>query len=137
MAGGGAREGAGRKPGSPNKATREIRALAGEHAPTAIGTLVELMKDDATPAAARVAASKELIERGFGRTGNVVSLELETPLSALDPDKAISSITDAVAAGELAVDDGTKLVAMIESRMRAVELAELEKRLAALEAAKK
>ncbi len=124
----------GRTAGTPNKATAHIRALAGEHADTAITTLVQLMESEDTPAAARISASKELIERGFGKSSNIVSLQLETPLSGLEPKDALATISDEVMAGRLPVDDGTKLTSMIEARMRAVDLAELDERLKHLEA---
>lgn len=134
MANGGKREGAGRKPGSQNKATSQIRALASEHAETAIQTLVDLMQSDETPAAARVSAAKELLERGFGRSGNYVSLNLDQPLSKLSPGEAMKTIGDSVAANELSVDDGQKLISLVEARTKAVELDQLKKQLEALEA---
>jgi hypothetical protein len=96
-------------------------------------TLVNIMTDPESPAAARVSASKEIIERGFGKAGNIVSLNLETPLADLQPKDALAIVSDKVIKGELPVDDGTKLTSMIEARMRAVEVAELEQRLKALE----
>ncbi|MCP4185196.1 MAG: hypothetical protein GY761_18110 [Hyphomicrobiales bacterium] len=133
---GGKRTQAGRKPGSPNKATAAIRALAGEHADKAIDILAELMEGQDTPAAARITAAKELLERGFGRPGSYAALELDTPLSELQPREAISAITDAVTGGAISVEEGQRLVAMIEARIKAVELAELESRLTELEGAK-
>lgn len=89
--------------------------------------------ETARHAAARISASKELIERGFGKSSNIVSLKLETPLSELSPKDALATITDKVMSGELPVGDGTKLTGVIEARMKAVEVAELESRLIALE----
>ena len=123
----------GRTAGTPNRATAAIRALAGEHAETAITTLVSLMRDETTPAAARISAAKELLERGFGRSSSYVSLNLETPLSVLSPAEALAVINDKAATGEIAVDEAVKLVNLIEAKMKAVELAELETRLSALE----
>ena len=56
----------GRKPGVPNKATRELKELAQPYAPEAIATLREIMQHGATEAA-RVAAARELLDRGYGR----------------------------------------------------------------------
>lgn len=130
---GGARKGAGRKAGSPNKATAFIREIAGKHAQEAIDTLVEMMGDKNIPAAARVSASRELIERGFGRSGSFVNLDLETPLSELEPAKAISKITDKVAEGKLSTEEGQRLVGLIEVRIKAVEVSAFEQRLSTLE----
>lgn len=134
---GGAREGAGRNPGSPNKGTAFIRSLAGAHAEEAVQTLVSMMQNDSTPAAARVSAAKELLERGFGRSSNLLSVNLDHPLSGLTPEDAMKKVTDLVTGGQLPVEDGTKLTSMIEARMKAVELADIESRLNALEQTEK
>lgn len=131
---GGKRPGSGRKVGSPNKVTSEIRALAGEHADEAIRTLVDLMSRNETPAAARISAAKELLERGYGKSGNFATLALDTPLSEIAPAEALGLIADHVTDGDLAIDEGVKLTGIIESRIKAVEVAELETRLKALEA---
>jgi hypothetical protein len=62
----------GHKPGVPNKATRDIKALAQEYSPGAIAGLAELagLVEGVRPAQseqARVAAMKELLDRGHGR----------------------------------------------------------------------
>ena len=78
--------GAGRKLGSTNKATADIKALAQKHGPDAIAVLVDLAMQAAKvyrkdcphcgelvefeqerPEATRVAAVKELLDRGYGR----------------------------------------------------------------------
>ncbi|MGZ0105197.1 hypothetical protein [Achromobacter sp. KK8] len=84
MAGGskpGERRG-GRKKGVPNKATAEIKALAQQHGPEAIATLVSIMKGTKQPPAARVAAAKELLDRAYGKSVQ--------PIEGGDPDKPIN-----------------------------------------------
>lgn len=71
---GGARPGAGRKPGSVNKSTADIKALAQDYGAEALETLAKLMRGTKTPAAARVAAAKELIDRGYGKATQAVEL---------------------------------------------------------------
>lgn len=56
----------GRQRGVPNKATREIKALAQKHGPAAIATLARLAKS-ADSDAAKIAAAKELLDRGYGK----------------------------------------------------------------------
>lgn len=57
----------GRVKGKPNKLTEDIKALAQQYGPAAIQTLVELMMDaDYEPT--RVAAAKELLDRGYGKS---------------------------------------------------------------------
>lgn len=58
--------GQGRKAGVPNKATAHIKALAQVHAETAMIELARLaVSAESEPA--RVAAIKELFDRGFGK----------------------------------------------------------------------
>ncbi len=133
---GGKRKQAGRKPGSQNKATIQIRTLAGKHAETAIQMLVELMGDEEAPAAARISAAKELLERGNGRSGSYAALQLDTPLSELSPKDAIGIISDGAAIGAISLEEGQRLVGMIQARIEAIELDEMDARVTALEGAK-
>jgi hypothetical protein len=61
------RTGVGRKKGVPNKATAEIKALCREHAPSVIKELARLSLKGRSEQA-RVAAAKELLDRGFGKS---------------------------------------------------------------------
>jgi hypothetical protein len=70
---GGAREGAGRKKGSPNKATASIRNAAREYTDEALSTLVKVMADDSAPHAAKVSAANSVLDRGFGKPSTVIS----------------------------------------------------------------
>jgi hypothetical protein len=56
----------GRQKGTPNKATADIKALARVHAPAVIAELARLALH-AEGEAARVAAIKELLDRGYGK----------------------------------------------------------------------
>lgn len=64
----------GRQKGTPNKATAEIKALAREHAEKAMTELARLATG-AESEAARVAAIKELFDRGFGKAAQAVELD--------------------------------------------------------------
>jgi hypothetical protein len=64
---GGRRPGSGRKKGTPNKVTAEIKQLAQQYAPEAIAELARLAATKAESEAARVAAIKEFLDRGYGR----------------------------------------------------------------------
>lgn len=57
----------GRAKGTLNKATHDVRALAQEYGPSAIQTLAAIMQDVEQAAPARVAAAKELMDRGYGK----------------------------------------------------------------------
>lgn len=70
MAGGGSKPGerrGGRKPGTPNKVTADVRALAQEYGAKAIAALAKIMDSEEQPAAARVSAAKELLDRAYGK----------------------------------------------------------------------
>ncbi|HEV7434198.1 MAG TPA: hypothetical protein VGO22_04930 [Pseudorhizobium sp.] len=71
MARGGKRKGAGRPPSRPNKLTREQKAtltdIARAYTDDAVRTLVEIMKDQAAPHAARVSASNSVLDRAWGK----------------------------------------------------------------------
>jgi hypothetical protein len=80
MAKGGARPGAGRKPGSPNKVTLDIKALAQEHGPEALRGLVGIATDEQAPHAARVAAMREVLDRGYGKPSQMVGGDPDNPI---------------------------------------------------------
>lgn len=69
---GGKRPGAGRKKGVPNKATASIRDLAREYTADALNALTGVLADKTEPAAARVAAAKEILDRGYGKASTVL-----------------------------------------------------------------
>jgi len=83
---GGKREGAGRPPGSRNKATAEIKAIAQEHGPTAIESLVTIMCSNDMPPAARVSAAKEILDRAYGKSIQMVQEHPEDNHTISDPD---------------------------------------------------
>jgi hypothetical protein len=63
---GGAREGAGRPPGAPNKLTRPLKELAAQYTEDSIHTLVTL-RDHAESEQVRLQAANALLDRGHGR----------------------------------------------------------------------
>lgn len=74
MARGGAREGAGRPKGSQNKITADIKAIAQSFGEEAIIGLMEICRDAEAPHAARVAAFREVLDRGYGKAKQGVEL---------------------------------------------------------------
>jgi hypothetical protein len=72
--------GKGRPPGVLNKATADIKLLAREHGPAAVQRLAELAGfiPNVPPAkleATQIAAIHELLDRGYGRSAQAISLE--------------------------------------------------------------
>ena len=64
---GGARPGAGRKPGKVGAAKRALADMAKDHAQDALRTLVNIAKDKEAPHAARVSAANAILDRGYGK----------------------------------------------------------------------
>lgn len=56
----------GRTKGTPNKATADVKAAAQKYTPGALRTLAAIMRSSESDAA-RVAAAKELLDRGHGK----------------------------------------------------------------------
>lgn len=73
MAKGGKRQGAGRPAGAPNKITSDIRALAQEYGEDAIRELATILTTSENHSA-RIAAAKELLDRGYGKSKQSVEL---------------------------------------------------------------
>lgn len=64
---GGKRPGSGRPKGSVSKVTADVRAQAGKYTPEALKTLCAIMRGSDSDAA-RVAAAKEILDRGHGKS---------------------------------------------------------------------
>lgn len=77
---GGKRTGAGRKKGTPNKVTADVRAAAQKYTTRALAVLAEIMEQSETDAA-RVAASKELLDRGHGKSAQAITGEGGGPIA--------------------------------------------------------
>lgn len=93
---GGARKGAGRKPGAVGKAKRDLANIAKGHAGTAIKTLVIVMTDEDAPHSARVNAANAILDRGYGKP-------FQSQVISGDPDNPVNVVTEialvAVSAG--------------------------------------
>ena len=64
--------------GTPNRATAEIKALAQSYAPAAMMELARLATK-AESETARVAAIKELFDRGYGKSTQLIAGDPEAP----------------------------------------------------------
>ncbi len=83
MAGGGSKPGerrGGRQKGTPNKATADVKALAQQHTPEMISELVRIALN-AESEQARVAAIKEVLDRGHGKSRQSLDVSAEVALS--------------------------------------------------------
>ena len=68
----------GRKVGTPNRATADIKAVTGAYTSEAVGVLVDLMRNETTPPAVRLAAANSLLDRSHGKPAPVTTGDDET-----------------------------------------------------------
>ena len=66
----------GRQKGTPNKATAEIKDVARKHGPAAIKELARIMLEGDSDNA-KIAAIKELLDRGYGKARQPITGEDE------------------------------------------------------------
>ncbi|MGB9151823.1 MAG: hypothetical protein WCD70_01920 [Alphaproteobacteria bacterium] len=64
----------GRTAGTPNKATAEIKAIAGMHSVEVVDILIDLARN-ADSDAAKVSACKELLDRGHGKASQRLDVD--------------------------------------------------------------
>ncbi len=75
----------GRKAGTPNKATAEVREIARQYTTEAVETLVSVMRDKGASDAAKVSAANALLDRGFGKPSiHVEPIKLEKPEASME-----------------------------------------------------
>lgn len=74
----------GRKAGTPNKTSGEVRALAMSHAADAIDLIVNLMQSSPNDAV-RLQAARELLDRGCGKSVDQVVVRRFERYDAPDP----------------------------------------------------
>lgn len=72
---GGARPGAGRKPGQVSAAKRELAEMAKDHAAKALEVLVSVANNSKAPPAARVSAATAILDRGYGKPRQAVEVD--------------------------------------------------------------
>ena len=91
---GGFQAGQSGNPGGRPKVIAEVRALAQVHTAEGVEVLAQIMKNPKAPPAARVAAVKELFDRGYGRAESSVKAKIETS-TASGPELDLTKLTDA------------------------------------------
>ena len=57
----------GRKKGSKNKVTLEVKELAAPYGPKALKVLASIMEDEEANPSYRIAAGKEILDRAYGK----------------------------------------------------------------------
>ena len=127
----------GREKGTPNRSTAEIRELALEYGPAAVAELARLATE-AQSEAARVQACNGIIERAYGKAlpGRPVTLQLPDTSTVEGVTKAVAAVVQAAASGEVTPAEASDFCSLLETQRRAIELSEIEVRLARLEEAR-
>lgn len=80
----------GRVAGTPNRATAEVKQLAGKYGPKAIEGLAKLAGlakgevGKAESEAARVAAMKEILDRAYGKASQPIGGDEDNPLRVIN-----------------------------------------------------
>ena len=76
-------------PGGRPKVVGEVRDLARQHTPTAIKTLVDICANGQSEAA-RVAASQALLDRGWGKAPQEMSLDQTVKFQTMTPQQRLA-----------------------------------------------
>lgn len=120
--------GPGRPGGSRNKATLALDALAEDDAQAVLVKQLELAKQGDQRAA------EVILSRVWPvRKGRPVAISMPKVDRAADIVAALGAVADAVGAGNITPDEGAAVASILESKRRAIETAELEARIKALE----
>jgi len=122
-------------PGKPRGARHRLTVLAEtlmeEDAAEVVRSVITAAK------AGDMTAARLVLERIVPpRKGCPVVFDLPPVESAADVLVALGSVVQAVAEGTLTPDEGTIVAGLLESKRRAIETVEIERRLAALEEGK-
>lgn len=88
---GGKRPGSGRKPGTPNKTTFELKQVAAEHGREALNALISIIRNEETPPNVIVSACREVLDRGFGKPAITID-PVEVNLNAFPPREVLDGI---------------------------------------------
>ena len=117
--------------GSRNRASLLLDRMAEGEAEAVLQSVLMAAK------AGDMGAAKVLLDRVWpARKGRPVRLELPEMRTPADLAAALGAVAGAVARAELSPEEGAAVAAVLESQRRAIETAQLEQRIAALEAAR-
>lgn len=112
----------GRQKGTPNKMARiDIMKAARIYSLQALGTLVDIMKDEAQPGATRVAAANSVLDRAYGKAKQITEIggfdggDIQTKLTiefvgGPGQQSVQAAITPLPVAGDATIIDGSAIV---------------------------
>jgi hypothetical protein len=120
---------AGKPPGTRHKITMLAEQLMEAGAEGIVSKVIALAKDG------DLVAARLVLDRILPtRRGRPVTLDLPAVQTAADLPGALGAVVAAVATGELTPEEGQAFAAVLEASRRSIETADLEARIAALEA---
>jgi hypothetical protein len=120
----------GRPPGRPNKRTQFLTAIGQSNADEIVKKTVELAR------LGKQWACEAVLARLYPPLrSRLVRFPLPDLASLADVQAAIAAVLQGVAAGQLTIEEGDMLANILERHGKAINDAEIERRLAALEAA--
>ncbi len=121
----------GRQKGARHAALLALDAIGSEAAREVLTRVVDAAKAD------DMRAAEILLRRVWPeRKGRPVKFDLPAINAAPDVPKALSSVIAAMASGEISPDEASVIAGVIESKRKAIETEELDRRLTALEGAR-
>lgn len=124
----------GKPKGSRNHVLAALDQIGGENAETILRAAVKAAIGDEKTAPDLRAAELILSRVWPARKGRAVAIDLPAIIGAGDLPAALGAIVAAVAGGDLTPEEGQAVAAVLEAQRRAIETADIETRLAALEA---
>ena len=133
---GGARQGAGRKPGTPNRRSVEVLEGAMAEGQTPVEYMLAILRDDTSDAADRRWAAEKAAPYIHPRPAPLqrnITLDLPDLDKASDLSAATLAIVKATANGQISPAEAQQLSSIVEAHRRAIETSELANRIEQLE----
>lgn len=133
---GGARSGGGRPKGSKNKRSIAARAEASTEGLLPVQYMLEVLRDEKASHADRqwaAHAAAPYIHPRPAPEERRITIALPDTSTSHGVGEAISAVLTAVSASEITPSEARDLIAMLESSLKAIEVIELEARIAQLE----
>ncbi len=133
---GGARKGAGRKPGSVNRRNAEVIAEAINAGITPVEFMLTIMRDEEADPKRREWAAEKAAPYLHPRPApleRTVEIDLPDTSTVAGIDQALDIIIKAMGASELSPAEGQSFMSVIETRRKAIETGDMMERLQRLE----
>jgi hypothetical protein len=125
---------AGKAPGTRNALVAALDRIGAEAAENVLRAAVKAAIGDEKTGGDLRAAELILSRVWPVRKGRPLALALPAMQTAADLPAALGAVVAAVAAGDLTTDEGAAVASILEAHRRSIETADLESRVAALEA---